>query len=267
MYADGLVAGHLVADPYTFVSNGKEYARATVGVNPIKGKSSFFVLIASDSQKDVLLQYRKGEQIFAFVEPQQRTSTVKDAQWTDPAKVNRSVRVSEVSFFVRKIYDGDFYEVRVRGSLADEPILKETSDGQKKYATFWLELNVKDKKILKRVTAFARVAEALVKFKKAGDPVIVTGYVTQDRYEKDGQTRIAESIVATRVTYIPVPKDELADDLAALMGEDIEVEENHGGEEVVQEPMEEAAPEPPRNNDEGAVENVDVDEALKALFG
>lgn len=265
MYADGVIIGNLTGDPKPFEAGGREYASVSVGVNPAKDKSNFFRLIATGEQMEELMKYRKGDLIITFAEPQQRMVEVRGAQWTDPEKAKRPVRVSDVTHWIRQIYGGDFVEVRIRGVLQEAPTLNHTQSGQP-VANFRLECDVRGRAIVKRVAVFGRQAEALVEYKNAGEPLFVTGYLTQNEYEKNGQTRVSETIIATRVTWLPVPRTEsemdggssAVDTLAALMGEELEADEDPMPE------ADDATTKPVGVEDAGVIES---DEAIKQLFG
>jgi single-strand DNA-binding protein len=109
----------------------------------------------------------------------------------------------------------DLNQVTIEGRLTRDPELSYTPAGT---AVCKLSLAVnrsykkddewKEEVSYVDVTAWAKTAEAVCNRLHKGNGAVVSGYLKQERWEKDGQKHSRMGVVADRVIFLPERKNE-----------------------------------------------------------
>jgi single-strand DNA-binding protein len=96
-------------------------------------------------------------------------------------------------------------QATILGRMTADPELKETNNG-KQVVNFSLAVNRRfskeDTADFFDVTAWGRNAENVAAYKSKGDLIFVQGDLQNDKWEKDGQTRVKTKLVAQTIQFV-----------------------------------------------------------------
>lgn len=92
-------------------------------------------------------------------------------------------------------------EVKFIGRIANDLEIISYDDDQKR-CSFTLAVETIYSTDFPRITVFGKKAENLVKYNSKGDQLLVEGYISTKKVEKNGDVKFYENIIANNIGYL-----------------------------------------------------------------